>query len=608
MVPTSPAPGNLVVYKSRPARVEEAEGDKLLVRLDDGGTKRVRPKDVVALHPGPVESLRSLNAGNGEMEEAWEMAAGEELSLADLAELAYGAFTPATAWSSWETVADGLLFEGEPDSLRARDPETVAADRERREARQRAAAERRALLARLREGRTEPEDAPALTEVERLALGNGQQSPLMRELGREETPEEAHRLLLDVGYWQPLTDPYPARNGAPEGTPEVAIPDLPEEERADLTHLAAWAIDDAGNTDPDDAVSVDGDRIWVHVADPAAAVAPDSEPDAAARERGTTLYLPDGPRPMLSPAAVDRFGLGLADTSPALSFGFRVDDGGELTDIEVVPSRVRVTRLSYEAAEERLDDHPLTDLAPAAERFRARRLEQGAVELALPDVQVRLEDGEIRLRPLPELASRRLVMEAMIMAGRAAALFAQAEGLVLPFATQPPPAGEASGEGLAGAYALRRLLRPSRVQLDPEPHSGLGLPAYAQATSPLRRYPDLVAHQQLRAHLAGHGAADREAIDARMAGVGERLRTVRRTERLSNQHYKLIYLQRLGEWHGQGVVVERAGPKGKVLIPELALEASIALPDSFQPGDAVDLRLTGVDLPALEARFRVEKG
>jgi exoribonuclease-2 len=598
--------GSLVDYKAQPARVEAAEGDKLALTLADGGSKRVRPKDVTLLHPGPVPGLRDLEVDRGEVEEAWEVLAGETLALADLAELAFGEFSPATAWSCWRAVREGHLFEGDPDALLARDPETVAAERERREAKERAAAERRALLERLAAGDMAAEDRPAVAEVERLALGRASSSALLRELGREESYQEAHRLLLENGYWGELANPYPARYGAPEDSAAGDVPDLADEQRLDLTGLDAWAIDDAGNTDPDDAVSLDGDRIWVHVADVAAVVPPESDLDRQARERGGTHYLPEGMRTMLPREVVDRLGLGLAETSPALSFGFRVDDGGGLADIRVARSWVRVTRLSYEAAEERMGEAPFADLARAAERFRQGRFANGATQFQLPEAQVAVVDGEVVIRPLPELRSRSLVAESMIMAGHAAARFAREEGVAIPYAGQPAPDGEAEGEGLLWAYRMRRLMRPSRVELWPEPHAGLGLSAYAQATSPLRRYYDLVAHQQLRAHLRGEPVADPEALAQRTAGVGERMGAMRRSERLANQHFKLVYLQRCRHWQGRGVVVERQGPKGRVLVPELAMEATVVVPREVAPGSEVTLILTGVDLPQLEAHFRVE--
>lgn len=61
---------------------------------------------------------------------------------------------------------------------------------------------------------------------------------------------------------------------------------------------------------------------------------------------------------MLPETAVTRLGLGLADISPALSFGLKLDANGVATDVEVVPSWVRVQRLSYEEVDARLDEEP----------------------------------------------------------------------------------------------------------------------------------------------------------------------------------------------------------------------------------------------------------
>jgi hypothetical protein len=103
----------------------------------------------------------------------------------------------------------------------------------------------------------------------------GRAQPHPQGPGLPETPQAAHRLLARVGYWSAKHNPYPARCKAAAADPDLPVPTLPDEERLDLTHLPAFAIDDEGNQDPDDAVSLDGERIWVHVADVAALVAPD---------------------------------------------------------------------------------------------------------------------------------------------------------------------------------------------------------------------------------------------------------------------------------------------------------------------------------------------
>ena len=79
--------------------------DKIDIDLGEGKAKRVRDKDVVPLHPGPVNSLGELVPCLGDIREAWELAAGERLSLEELAGLAYGDYTPATAWATSSSAA-----------------------------------------------------------------------------------------------------------------------------------------------------------------------------------------------------------------------------------------------------------------------------------------------------------------------------------------------------------------------------------------------------------------------------------------------------------------------------------------------------------------------
>ena len=89
----------------------------------------------------------------------------------------------------------------------------------------------------------------------------------MRRLDRPQTREAAHAFLLEVGHWTPGDNPYPARLGAPTTQPAFPVGPLPDEPRRDLTHLVALAIDDAGSSDPDDALSLADGVLWVHVAD-----------------------------------------------------------------------------------------------------------------------------------------------------------------------------------------------------------------------------------------------------------------------------------------------------------------------------------------------------
>ena len=595
-------PGSLVLYKIHPAIVSSV-ADKIEIQLAGGKSKRVRDKDVTLLHPGPLNSLGALDAGEASIEEAWELLEGEEVGLPELAEFLYGEFSPATAWGTWEILQDGLYFEGGPGQIRRRSGEAVRAERDARDSKQRAETEWAEFLQRVDAGALRDEDRKRLAEVERVALGASEHSRILAAFEVPENAEAAHRFLVRCGYWDAHQNPWPARSRVPLGPLEIGVPELADEPRRDLTHLEAWAIDDAGNQDPDDAISIEDDRLWVHVADVAALVRPDGHIDLAARERSANLYLPERIHTMLPEPVTHRLGLGLAEQSPALSFGFSFD-GQKVRDIEVVPSWVRVTRASYDEIDARMHEQPFATISRITDAYRAQRLQRGAARLDLPEVSVRVVDGEVVIRPLPKLASRDMVTDAMLMAGEAAARFAQANAIAIPYATQPSPDEVRQPEGLAEMYAYRRLFKPSRASLEPEPHFGLGLDMYTRATSPLRRYADLIVHQQLRAFVLDRATLSADEVLARTAALDSAGAMIRRAERQSNLHWKLVHLNRNPAWQGEAVVVALEDRRSMVIVPELALETRIRLSPDHVLGQTLQLAVREVDVPAQTVYFR----
>lgn len=601
----------LVLYKNRPARVREAD-KKLEIEVEGGETVKVRPKDVVLLHPGPVIHLPNLAVPKGDVLAAWELLAGETTTLAELADLAYGAFTPATAWAVWQLLDDGLYFSGTPESIMVHNQTLVMEKETAREVK--AAAERAwtAFLQRLEQSQFTEADLSYLEDVEALALGKRDQSRVLRALGRSETPQTAHALLLNIGYWPDTMNPYPERLGATLTVPDLPLPELPDELRRDLTHLTAWAIDDEGSTDPDDALSWDGERLWVHVADAAALITPDSPADIEARGRGANLYLPDRTIPMLPHATTDRMALGLSEVSPALSFALHLSPEGEVTADEIVPSWVRVNRISYEEAENRLSHSPFAEIAAFVHPFQEKRLKNGAIEIDLPEVRVRVKEGAVTVRPLPNLHSRDLVREAMLMTGEAVARYALTHNIPMPFTTQDPPDGEAPFAAATPAqnFALRRMMKRGQQKIAAAPHAGLGMSLYIQATSPLRRYLDMVVHQQLRRHLQLQQAPDapplltQADILARIGSADAITGTLRQTERLSNTHWILVYLRQNPHWQGEGVIIEQFGSRDLVLIPDLAYETEMYLRKGTALDERIRVAVSDVNLPELTAHFR----
>lgn len=597
--------GGLVVYKGRPARIAAVDA-KLHIELADGGERRVRPKDVLGLHPGPLSNLAEVSPRTGDVQTVWELLAGETATIRELAELLFDEDTPSAAWAAWELLDEGVYFRGTPDALTSCTEEEVAAALASRQARAEKRQAEAAFVERVKAGQLGPDDGPLLEPVQALAMGSGAAGGLLKTLGRGETPENAHALLLELGHWDETVVPYPSRLGLALSPPEAQVAELPDDDRVDLTHLLAFAIDDEGSTDPDDALSFEGNRLYVHVADAAALVQPDSDADMVARGRGANLYLPDTTAHMLPSQVTDRLGLGLSEVSPALTIAMDATEDGQILAVEVLSSLIRAERLTYEQAESRLEHEPFASLDRLARASHERRMAAGAVDIVLPEVKVTVTDGQVHVLPMAPLRSRALVAEAMILAGQAAAQFAVSSDFAMPFSTQDPPDdADELPEGAAGMYALRRRMRPRQHRTAAGRHAGLGVDAYVQVTSPLRRYHDLVAHQQLRAHIQGEPIMPAQELLARIAAAQQVCRNVRKAERSSNQHWTLVYLMQHPGWEGEGIVVERRGPRSRLLLPSLGLEADAHLRDEAPLNATVRVQVREVVLPSLTVNLAV---
>jgi len=193
----------------------------------------------------------------------------------------------------------------------------------------------------------------------------------------------------------------------------------------------------------------------------------------------------------------------------------------------------------------------------------------------------------------------------MLSAGEAVALFAKELGVPVPYSTQEkrPISRDLPEDPIAKSFALRKTLSRTTYKSAPLPHAGLGLSAYVQATSPLRRYLDLAVHQQLRAALLGKRALGPEEILLRVGEAEAVANAVRGAEGASRTHFKLVWLMERPGYEGEGVVVETEPSRMRVFLPELALTAKLARSGGEAPGDRVRLRLAQVDLPYLRAVF-----
>ena len=598
---------SLVLYHGRCACVSALNDDKIEIRIEGGSTKNVRPKDIEFLHPGPVTALPPAELPTPDCSEVVELMEDETFDFADFTELLYSVNSVSAAYSAYKLLGEGMWFNGSvADGVKALSQEDIAAKLKAKADKENEKAAREALLERIRSGAVLDSDAASLREIEQVALGRTPSSRLMKDLGIEAVPEKAHDLLLKIGFWNELLNPHPVRAGVSLDDPAFTLELPPEEKREDLTGMVALAIDDVGSNDPDDAVSFADGLVWVHVADPAAAVLPDTEADKEAGERGENLYLPEKITHMLPVNATELFGLGLQETSPALSFGIKITAEGEAVLEKMMLSRIKVRRMTYEDAADCWAEEPLSSLRTELERFKEFRRENGALFIRLPEVKIKVIDGKVEVSPCPITPERELVANAMLAAGAAVARFAEEKDIPLPFVVQPPPEIEERGESFVEMFALRKACSPGTVQTLAGKHSGLGLEPYVRVTSPLRRYADLLAHQQLRRYLANEPLMDCEELESKLFVSEEAALVRRRLERTSNEFWTLVYFMQHPDWVGKAIFAHRQDDRLTFMIPELAYEFKNRFGGKLQLGEDVDVKLAGVDLPALAARIRIE--
>ena len=628
---------SVVLYKSTVAVIEERDGDKFQIRFctqpatSTGkkavfGQQKVREKDVILLHEGPCSSLENLLAFSDEkipnqLNETYELllsddsTANEPVPISDLAEYARGSFKADESWAFYLALLSDVHFAPKTDELKngkilfvPRSQEEIDSINQKKYEKDHEEEIRSAFLKRLRAKKLDlPGDAKFMGEIEAYALCKIEKSKTMADAGFSQSPEKAHQLLIDTGIWDYTKNPYPTRYGFSFESAREQLGPMPDEERVQIPGFA-YAIDSEHSTDPDDAIAFDGEYLWVHIADPASSVLPDSSIDIAARGRGTTLYIPEGASRMLAESCLEDYALGLKENSSALSFKIKLDGDSQIEDCQVLKTRVNVKRLTYKQAQEKKNSPELKPLFDIAEKNRERRLQNGAVTIQMPEVDIWVdkETKKVSIAPDEKYESNDMVAECMIIAGEAAARFAFKNQIPFPFVSQESPEfPENIPEGWAGCFAKIKCMRKRSVGITPAPHAGLGLSFYSQVTSPLRRYSDLIAHQQLRAFIGGKKVLAKDEMLERVAAGDAASLAAKKASRLSESHWKLVYLLQNPEKTYQAFCIDRRGDNGLFLIPDLSMQTSIKVGDEMQLNQEVCLKMDRVDIPNQNVQFVV---
>ena len=528
----------------------------------------------------------------------------------------------------------------------------------------------------------------------------------LQRLGRRQTPEEARKILVDTGIWHEhqnldiirLRIPTEFSQQLLEEAREVeeltargeGVVDLDEAKRMDLTHLPAYAIDEASTVENDDALSLEilqplplsspnddniespavkisqpppmhkRQRIWIHIADPTRYVPVNSLLSNEAKRRATSIYLPTGTIPMFPPSlAAGPLSLRPNTKSPALSIGIMLDEFGGIDPNDqpiFTTSYVNTTRLTYRQVdrvlydpnefvgmhgeEEEFGDKDFEGMVEVGEGLRRlqwvadRRLEWrkegGSLESIgdydLPDMSVKAtatndddknssnnNDGwKVSVTARKRFTASRIVTELMLLANEAIAMFGRNNDIPLPYRSQVifPPSDEevdATPEGPCRSWMAILSTTKTVVSGTAGPHEGLGLDAYVQATSPVRRYADLLVHYQVKAFLRGgrdnlpfsdgsvsdgeldNGESKKEDI-IRLAQEGGVV--ARQLERKANNYWLFEFLRRKA---GEPIVVivlgadRRKTDMYKILLPELGAIIDHTSSHPLQIGSQIEM-------------------
>ncbi len=313
----------------------------------------------------------------------------------------------------------------------------------------------------------------------------------------------------------------------PKGIAFPSLVALPAMADLPTTDVQAFSIDDAMTTEIDDAFSVQaladgGFRLGIHIAAPALAISANSELDRVARDRLSTVYMPGHKITMLPDAVIAEFSLDEGKSPAALSLYATVDAAMQVTSTETRVERVPMTsNLRIGALDELGWMDPANDsnekhafamrtlYAFAQVRASARGEQaQNRVDYSFaihgdPDAaDCRVEIGpRKRGSPVDTLVSELMIFANVTWAGALA-------GRKWPGMFRVQAGGKTRMSSIAG------------------PHEGLNVPHYLWATSPLRRYSDLLNQRQLLALVANENAPSDDRVPPYAHGNAELLAAV----------------------------------------------------------------------------------
>lgn len=428
------------------------------------------------------------------------------------------------------------------------------------------------------------------------------------------SPTAAFTFLTKVGYWHPDENLDLLRyNIAPEFSIDVEThadtlcrnATVVLNGRRDLRELPMMTIDGPSTVDFDDAVSITREEnnliIGVHITDVGYYIAKDDPIDQIARQRCSSIYMPDGKISMLpSKLCDDACSLKAHQERPAISTMIQFNANAEIQRFEIVPSLIRVQQqLTFQDVDAMAEEDPVIKaMHTVAQQYRQRRIRSGAMLINLPELNVWANpEGKPMISVVNrESPGRMLVSELMILANELAARFLSEKHLPAIFRSQAEPRERLfeNGQGtLFQNWMQRKLINRFVLGSSPERHAGLGLPNYVTATSPIRRFFDLVTQRQLRAAAGLEKPYTQKQIDHIIATCADPMAQVGRVQYRRQRYWLLKHLQGLTGQKEEALVLFKRRDGYVILLEKYMLECRLSGADgiTLRPEDLVQVTI-----------------
>ena len=286
----------------------------------------------------------------------------------------------------------------------------------------------------------------------------------------------------------------------------------------DLTHLKTYTIDDSKTVEIDDAISLEQvsgqNKLWIHIASPASYIEYQSGIDEKARKLVSTVYLSTNTYYMLPKALINNvFSLSDNEKRESLSLGVILNDDGSISSTEIVQSLIQVDyRLDFTEADELIDYAPkeeidLSLISTILESRKSWRKNLGSIEILESYGKIVVEDKIPNIKIIDPTLSRQLISEAMILYGDIISNFTKLNKIPVPYRVQERTDKvskdniKLSDNKILYNFLLKKTMGKTYYSINPMQHVSLALTSYLHATSPIRRYADLLVHYQLNRFL-----------------------------------------------------------------------------------------------------------